>query len=109
MKIYEHVTSLVGAGNMSETSIIVWGLTEHRSYLILMVIKQGNDSAYRTVLSRPSGRRGETVKIPDDVSFADPGLNSGDSGPEGLGLRAVSVLVQGGVCSDSFLFKFQDG
>lgn len=42
---------------MSEISIIARGLTEHRSYLILMVIKQGNDSAYRTVLSRPSGRR----------------------------------------------------
>lgn len=96
-------------GTCQEISIIAWGLTEHRSYLILMVIKQGNDSAYRTVLSRPSGRRGETVKIPDDVSFADPGLNSGDRGPEGLGLRAVSFGTRRGLLCDSFLFKFQDG
>ena len=59
--------------NIRKVFIFVWGLIEHRSYLILMVIKQDNDSAYRTVLSRPSGRRGETVKIPDDVSFwSDP-------------------------------------
>ena len=41
MKIYERVTSLVGAGNTSEkVSIIVWGLTEHRGYLVLMGMKQ---------------------------------------------------------------------
>lgn len=51
------------------------------------------------------------MRIPDGVSSADsdPGLNSGDRRPEGLGLRAVSILVQGGVCSDSFLSRFQDG
>ena len=43
------------------------------------------------------------MKIPDGVSStdSDPGLNSGDRKPEGLGLRAVSILGQGGLCSDS--------
>ena len=40
-KIYGRVTGLVAAGNTSgKVSIIVWGLTEHRGYLILMIIKQ---------------------------------------------------------------------
>ena len=41
VKIYEWVTSFVGAGNMSaKVFIIVWGLTEHRGHLVIMIIKQ---------------------------------------------------------------------
>ena len=39
VKIHKWVTSLMGAGNTSvKVSIIVWGLTEHRGHLVLMIL-----------------------------------------------------------------------
>ena len=41
VKLYEWVASPVGTGNMSgKVFITVWGLTEHRGHLVLMIIKQ---------------------------------------------------------------------
>ena len=108
------VTSHMGSRNMSpKVFIIVWGLTEHSGYSVLIIIKQYLLTTkplmteewfmHSTVLGRVSQRTGETVRVKDGVSYASSRTQVKEAVAECTGRSQTFVRKMVSVCSDEIV------